>query len=531
MPGSQGLRRCGSVAVASVVLWSGAAVAASASQGAGATGALTGAQLVARSEPAVRAVFARLTAEVSVPPSDLVPARVEQAYSEASALAAAGQIGSTRGAITDYVLDAIEADPGRYIVAVAGDVISEKVSVTSQGSGFFVTPNGHLVTNAHVISEEDLSTQAALAFLDGQDRRQAESVARSNGALSDKERQRLTGAFVDWDIANLSVTTKKLTYAVAADVTPAEGPATLTEAPAVLVATSMDVDAAILKVDAENLSTLPLSSATTADVGDRVFAIGYPGDATFNKKVFKETQAEPSLTSGVLSARKKLASGRSVLQTDAALTHGNSGGPVLDEQGAVLGLATFGAVDSDSGKELAGFNFVLPSADLAEFFKREEITPRYSRSSQLYAEALREMDRRYYERALPLLTEVRRLDTGHPYVQRRIVEAKEAIDSGKDETPTSFLGVPLTVVVTVLALGVVLSLAVGLVLVASTARRRRPPQLAAGPPLHPNGSAQFSPSAVGAPAMAAHPDGGWAPPRPGPVGPPPVGPPPVGPGL
>lgn len=96
-------------------------------------------------------------------------------------------------------------------------------------------------------------------------------------------------------------------------------------------------DVALIKVAARNMATVPLGDDTALGAGDRLFVLGFPGAATFNPTLSKASQGEPTLTQGVLSAKKGVNGGYTVLQTDAGMTHGNSGGPVLDEQGKVVG--------------------------------------------------------------------------------------------------------------------------------------------------------------------------------------------------
>jgi ribose transport system ATP-binding protein len=67
--------------------------------------------------------------------------------------------------------------------------------------------------------------------------------------------------------------------------------------------------------------------------------IGYPGAATFNELLSAESAIEPTMTAGLVSAKKTMQGGWDVFQTDAAMTHGNSGGPVFNEKGEVIGIA------------------------------------------------------------------------------------------------------------------------------------------------------------------------------------------------
>jgi serine protease Do len=110
------------------------------------------------------------------------------------------------------------------------------------------------------------------------------------------------------------------------------------EVPAQVIGSDATTDIALLRVSAGNLPALRLGSSSEISVGDAVIAIGNP---------FGLGQ---SVTAGILSAR-----GRSLeedpyidfLQTDAAINLGNSGGPLLSADGAVVGVTT--AILSPSG--------------------------------------------------------------------------------------------------------------------------------------------------------------------------------------
>lgn len=88
---------------------------------------------------------------------------------------------------------------------------------------------------------------------------------------------------------------------------------------------------------------------TQAQLGETVFAIGTPLD--------KELAG--TLTRGVVSSLR-LDGGQSFIQSDVAVTHGNSGGPLLDEKGQVLGITDWG-LGGDSGN--LNLNFFIPIDD------------------------------------------------------------------------------------------------------------------------------------------------------------------------
>lgn len=131
-------------------------------------------------------------------------------------------------------------------------------------------------------------------------------------------------------------------------------------------------DIAILKVTASNMPTVVLGDSSKVRVGDKVYAVGYPGAVTFQEFLSKESQLEATMTSGIISSLKTMTDGSQVLQTDAAITHGNSGGPAFNEKGEVIGIASMGTVDQ-SGKEQPGFNYLRPINVAKEFINEKNI--------------------------------------------------------------------------------------------------------------------------------------------------------------
>ena len=91
-----------------------------------------------------------------------------------------------------------------------------------------------------------------------------------------------------------------------------------------------ELDVALIKIDATHLPFAALGDSDAAKVGEWVVAIGNP------------LGLEHTVTQGIISAKgRKLTGGlESFLQTDAAINHGNSGGPLLNLRGEVIGINT-----------------------------------------------------------------------------------------------------------------------------------------------------------------------------------------------
>ncbi len=172
----------------------------------------------------------------------------------------------------------------------------------SQGSGFVVDKEGTLLTNAHVVTNV---AEAAGASVRGAERLYVEF----------KDRDRVPAKIVGWDLFS---------------------------------------DIAVVRVDpsVHPLAPVPLGRSATVIVGSPVAAIGSP----FNE--------QSSLSVGVVSATDRtidsLTSGYSVsnaIQTDTPINRGNSGGPLFDARGRVIGINA--QIRSTSGTA-EGVGFAIP---------------------------------------------------------------------------------------------------------------------------------------------------------------------------
>ncbi|KAA9009818.1 Do family serine endopeptidase [Histidinibacterium aquaticum] len=126
------------------------------------------------------------------------------------------------------------------------------------------------------------------------------------------------------------------------------------ELEAEIVGTDPNTDIALLKVDATDLPYVSFgdSNGDTAEVGDWVMAMGNPLGQGF------------SVSAGIVSARNRALSGTydDYIQTDAAINRGNSGGPLFDMNGDVIGVNT--AILSPTGGSI-GIGFAM-SASVVE---------------------------------------------------------------------------------------------------------------------------------------------------------------------
>lgn len=130
--------------------------------------------------------------------------------------------------------------------------------------------------------------------------------------------------------------------------------------PASLVGLDAVSDLAVLYVHAEDLTPAQFGDSASLRVGDAVAAIGDP----------LGVELRGTMTDGIVSAiNRNIATGgrtMTLIQTNAALNSGNSGGPLLNCYGQVIGITTMKIGDYMSDAGVEGLGFAIPSATVKE---------------------------------------------------------------------------------------------------------------------------------------------------------------------
>ena len=330
-----------------------------------------------------------------------------------------------------------------YYAFSTGNVFSETTSTASVGTGFIVTPDGYMVTNAHVVhtDEEDLYMQFAMTALNEYAVTAAESFAaemrRLGYQMTQEEWEGIANAFYGLLAQSMEVNNLKTSYiCYMGNVTPGSDVSAK--------GVQLDLrkigepipgkDIAILKMDKTNLPTVTIGDDTQLRTGDRVYAMGYPAVATLTEALnVAQAIQEPTLTQGIISAKKEMAGGWSILQTDAAIHAGNSGGPLFNEAGEVIGINTFGMLESGGGMA-PGMNFAIPISIAKQFLNEINVTPSESEFTRQFREAKSLFDTEKYAEALGILRTLNEINPGYPVIADLLSQASAKVSSLQQET-------------------------------------------------------------------------------------------------
>ncbi len=301
------------------------------------------------------------------------------------------------------------------------------------GSGFVVTPDGHVVTNAHVVGADKPPDRQLYRRTAGQlQQGVAQGVEESFDVTSVEQAQieeLLFEKIIDYmaDTARLSDVARDH-YVLNGRTTPdddirvAAWDARVLDAGSVVTDTSSGPswgrDVAVITVDQANLQSVTLGDGASLQTGEEIFVIGYPDIGVGGLFETREQTLAPTLTSGVVSARRTLNSGIEAIQTDAGINSGNSGGPMYNGDGEVVGIATFGPTDYD----IEQIQFGLPIEEAETLLAELDVSNRSGELDTAFDAGIEAYWRGDCETVAEQMETVRSLRPDHPTAGEYIEE-------------------------------------------------------------------------------------------------------------
>jgi serine protease Do len=200
--------------------------------------------------------------------------------------------------------DAVSQPLGKLVARLGESVVMIRTPI-GLGSGFIIHPDGYVVTNDHVVAGERIISVTRF-------RKDKNELVKEN---YDNVRIVATGGNIDLALLKMEVQAKKIKF-----------------------------------------PSLPLGNSEELKQGERVFAIGSP------------LGLERSVSEGIVSLRNRIIQSRLHIQTTAEISPGNSGGPLFNYRGQVIGVNNMKVVST--GAE--GLGFSIPVRQLKTFLENRD---------------------------------------------------------------------------------------------------------------------------------------------------------------
>ncbi|WP_455276867.1 S1C family serine protease [[Eubacterium] cellulosolvens] len=291
------------------------------------------------------------------------------------------------------------------------EIYEENISNLWSGTGFVISPDGYVITNAHIADPEHYKLigylyDHALEISD---------FFQSEGFIDPFHYNLFLSSYYDYLVDNGDFKAEQLEINIEiGNITlPAE---LIISGDPIGFRTSKDV--AIIKIESEKeypFSTVKLGDSDKVEVGNEIIALGY----------FMELN-KSKLSSNLISATGKILDFKEfgdweALQTDADITFGFSGGPVFNLDNEVIGISAFGIFSPISQTET---KFLVPINVAKEFLSRTNINNERSEIDEHYQKGIEYFFDEEYYAAINELAEVLELNPEHFHARNYIKQAE-----------------------------------------------------------------------------------------------------------
>jgi S1-C subfamily serine protease len=245
---------------------------------------------------------------------------------------------------------------------------SVETGAGGSGSGFIIHPSGYILTSGHVIAPTV-------------DRDGLQKSLRTNGAIGallehfpqELLRELYRSKELDPFIASLSEAGSLADVQTFNEVELSNGqklPFTREQYSPSLTQNGRDL--ALIRINRGELPTVQMGDSSAVHLQEKIWVIGYPAVASSTDDVIggwlsRESDLEATVNPGTITALKRNVLNVPVFQTDVGIYHGNSGGPAVNGEGKVIGIATWGHTDADKIK------FLVPANEANDLLSRANV--------------------------------------------------------------------------------------------------------------------------------------------------------------
>ncbi len=375
---------------------------------------------------------------------------------------------------TKYLSDAVSPSVVQIfhsvcgVLTINGERLGDSGCISVSGSGFLATANGYIATNGHVVvysakdavatlvtanesvlksylkslglSDAEISTTesdpAALATMvskiydipDDQlkfsDKGELTLVALGSEQPDIKQLINLKSSA---DLAKFrqDSDTIKQAEVIASDYSAKDSYTTIAD-PKNGFSSS---DVALLKINVTKAPAIPIATDKVVQ-NQKIIVMGFPGDA--GNPLVDNTESDVTVTDGVVSSIRQAAGGKGKLyQSDADASHGNSGGPAIDDQGRVIGLLTYRYANSEPGN--AAKSYIRDITDFTNLASANDVKlDSHSTTQDLWLRGLELYSHDHYSAALKNFQAVAEAYPAHRLADSYITSSRDAIAAGKD---------------------------------------------------------------------------------------------------